>query len=80
MPETGNSLAASIMATALSTPHNGRDGAASVEKVASDVGQQLGTEICGLSPLPDLVAAWSSQIHSTSSSSRGSGGQPSHED
>lgn len=45
MPETGHSLAASIMATALSAPHNGRDGATAVAGVARDVGRRIGEEI-----------------------------------
>ena len=42
VPETGYTLAASIMATALSAPHDGHDGVSAVEKVASGVGRSLG--------------------------------------
>ena len=45
LPQTGYSLAASIMAQALSGAHDGSDGSAAVQQVARSVGQRLGVEI-----------------------------------
>jgi predicted ArsR family transcriptional regulator len=45
LPQTGYTLAASIMASALSGAHDGSDGAAAVQQVARSVGQRLGIEI-----------------------------------
>ena len=45
LPQTGYSLAASIMATALSAAHDGSDGADAVRHAAQSMGQRLGVEI-----------------------------------
>ncbi|HEX3649722.1 MAG TPA: transcriptional regulator [Pseudonocardiaceae bacterium] len=43
VPQTGYALAAAIMAAALSSPDLGGDGRAAVERVATEVGERLGS-------------------------------------
>jgi predicted ArsR family transcriptional regulator len=45
VPQTGYALAAAIMAAALSQPDLGGDGLAAVERVATEVGQRLGSTV-----------------------------------